>query len=131
MWRAGLFAIGWVVATWVVSPLVCAAESCCEVVLSKALADPQKGRLVVTFPGNDALRNRKQVVVRNEPKTRTTMRPEAGSFSAELWPGTYEVQISGWLIKGVPIKAGQDTKLKVGTLRLSAGPTSGLRMQDA
>jgi hypothetical protein len=82
------------------------------------------GRLVISFPeGADVGGTRVDVYKSGESKS---IAGGYGSRTFDLLPGTHAVAIAGKLVEGVPVQSGNDTKLKVGAIRITAG--SGTRV---
>jgi hypothetical protein len=104
------------------------ADVCCAVVANPALKG-QMGRLVVNFPGEAKARGRKQWVVYQAGST-TELLSRYEDFTGELLPGTYDLVVSGQRVNGVRIKAGHDTKLRLGTLRVQAAQDTPVAILD-
>ena len=102
------------------------AEPCCSVVANAALKG-QMGRVVVAFPDGAVPKNPRVDVLKNGKVVLSGY----GNQSWELLPGTYEVSISGKRVSNVPVKAGHDTTVKVGVLRISAGKQTRVDVFDA
>ncbi len=90
-------------------------SSCCHLVANAALKG-RLGRIVVAFPSS-ALPRGTRVAVLKEGKE---VQADYGNHNFELLSGTYEVTISGKRIPNVTVKAGHDTNVKVGVLRIQA-----------
>ena len=93
------------------------ANPCCEFVSNASRGS--QGALVVAFPqGADV-----GISIVNVYKTdgQTKLQGGIGSQSWRLTPGTYSVEISGVRVPNVPVKAGSDTRVRVGVLRVKAG----------
>ncbi len=90
-------------------------ELCCNVVANSALKG-RFGRLLVTFPAA-AVPTATRIAVLKDGKE---VQADYGSHSWELLSGTYDVTISGKRIPNVTVKAGHDTNVKVGVLRITA-----------
>jgi hypothetical protein len=91
-------------------------SSCCDLVANAALKG-RFGRLVVTFPAA-AVPTGTRVAVLKDGKE---VQAGHGSQSWQLLSGTYEVKIAGKTVSNVSVKAGHDTNVKVGVLRVSVG----------
>jgi hypothetical protein len=89
-------------------------SSCCDLVANAALKG-RFGRLLVTFPAA-AVPTGTRVAVLKDGKE---VQAGHGSQSFELLSGTYQVTISGKTVSNVTVKAGHDTNLKVGVLRIT------------
>jgi hypothetical protein len=70
----------------------------------------------VTFPAAAMPKGTRVAVLKNGKEVQGGY----GSQNWELLSGTYEVSISGKTISNVTVKAGHDTNVKVGVLRISA-----------
>ena len=82
------------------------------------------GRLVVAFPeGANASGTRVDVYKSSES---SSIAGGYGGKTFDLLPGSHTVVIAGKRVEGVPVQSGNDTKLKVGALRITAG--SGTRV---
>jgi hypothetical protein len=75
------------------------------------------GRLVVAFPAGAVPQPTRVAVLKDEKEVQAGF----GSQSWELLSGTYDVTVSGKRVTNVAVKAGHDTNVKVGVLRISAG----------
>jgi hypothetical protein len=95
-------------------PTIHGEESCCNVVANAALKG-RLGRLVVAFPAAAVPTGTRIVVLKNGAEVQA----DYGSHSWELLSGTYEVTMSGKRILNVTVKAGHDTNVKVGVLRIT------------
>ena len=107
-------------------PTVPGAEPCCSVVANAALKG-QMGRVVVAFPDGAVPKKTRVDVLKNGKVVLSGY----GNQSWELLPGTYEVSISGKRVSNVPVKAGHDTTVKIGVLRISAGKQTRVDVFDA
>lgn len=90
------------------------SNSCCELVPNASLGS--QGKLVVAYPqGADA-----GISVVNVYKAdgQTKLQGGIGNQSWQLTPGTYSVEISGVRVPNVPVKAGSDTRVRVGVLQV-------------
>lgn len=90
-------------------------SSCCHLLPNTALKG-RFGRLVVAFPAG-AVPTGTRIAVLKDGKE---VQAGHGSQSWELLSGTYEVIVSGKRVSNVTVKAGHDTNVKVGVLRISA-----------
>jgi len=81
------------------------------------------GRLVLAFPeGTTELKVTTQLF---PPAGEKSVRTDYGPFSAEITPGTYDVEIGGRRVSGVPVESRRDTRLRAGVLRIhSTGNTT-------
>jgi hypothetical protein len=91
------------------------AGPCCAITANTALTG-RMGRLVVAFPA-EAATGGTAVTVSKDGKE---LLSGYGSRNWDLLPGVYEVSISGKQIQNVTVKAGHDTKVRVGALRIVA-----------
>jgi hypothetical protein len=89
-------------------------SACCSVVPNPTMTG-RLGRLVVTYPeGTDA---NARIDVSKGDKAATN---GYGNQAFELLPGSYTVVISGKRVDNVTVQSGNDTKVKVGVLRVTA-----------
>jgi hypothetical protein len=89
------------------------AQPCCAVVANAALR--RLGRVVVAYP--------EEVSARIDVFPAGEEQPVAsgyGDAAFDLFPGTYDVAISGKRVAGVTVQSGHDTQIKVGVLRVTA-----------
>lgn len=93
---------------------VVAAQGCCTTLANPALKG-RIGRVVVTFPAGAVPKGTRVAVLRDGKEVQA----DYGSHSWELLSGTYDVIISGKKIPNVTVKAGHDTNVKVGVLRIT------------
>jgi hypothetical protein len=93
-----------------------AATDCCIAVSNPGLKG-RFGRLIVTFPAAAMPKGTRVAVLKNGNEVQAGY----GSQSWELLSGTYEIKISDKTVSNVMVKAGHDTNVKVGVLRISAG----------
>jgi hypothetical protein len=91
------------------------APSCC-LLLPNAALKGRFGRLVVAFPAPAVPKGTRVAVF----KAGKEVQAGYGNQSWELLSGVYEVKISDKTVSNVTIKAGHDTNVKVGVLRISA-----------
>ena len=104
------------------------ANPCCEFVPNASLGS-HMGELVVAFPkGADV-----GISVVNVYKAdgQTKLQGGIGSQSWQLTPGTYSVEISGVRLPNVEVKAGSDTRLRVGVLEVKPGSNTIADVLDA
>lgn len=93
------------------------ANPCCEFVPNASLGS--QGELVVAFPqGADVGIS---IVNLYKADGQTKLRGGIGNQSWQLTPGTYSVEISGVRVPNVQVKAGSDTRVRVGVLQVKAG----------
>ena len=91
-----------------------ASGACCSIAPNPTMTG-RLGRLVVTYPeGTDA---QARIDVSREGKPATN---GYGNQAFELLPGSYAVVISGKRVDNVVVQSGNDTKVKVGVLRVTA-----------
>lgn len=100
-----------------------AAQSCCDIVANPALR--RLGRVVVTFPVEVSAR----VEVFRAGETKSLV-DGYGDRAFDLFPGTYDVGISGKRVAGVTIRSGHDTQVKVGVLRVSSSDGTHVEIAD-
>jgi hypothetical protein len=80
------------------------------------------GRVVVAYP--EKVSARIEVFRAGEKQS---LAAGYGDAAFDLFPGTYDVVISGKRIAGVTVRSGNDTKIKVGVLHVTA--SSGTRIE--
>ncbi len=100
-----------------------AAVPCCNVVANPALR--RLGRVVVAYPEKVSAR----IDVFRAGETQSV----AGGFgdaAFDLFPGTYDVTISGKRVTGVTVRSGNDTQIKVGVLRVTASDSTRVDLVD-
>ena len=102
-------------------------ESCCEFVANPSLRD--EGRVVVTFPTGLNLSH--TMVYLYPPGAPTQAALSSGNGSFPLPPGRYDVGIHTIRLADVPVRAGFDTRVKVGVLRVSKDNATTYRVLDA
>jgi len=101
-----------------------ADSQCCTIVPNAAMRG-RLGRLVVAYPEEVAARI--DVYRPGEPRAIQT---GYGDQAFDLFPGTYEVTISGKRIGGVTVRSGSDTQIKVGVLRVNASEGTRIELAD-
>jgi Cu/Ag efflux protein CusF len=106
-------------------PTVHGADPCCNVVANAALKG-RLGRVVVAFPDGAVPKNTRVDVL----KDGKVAQGGYGNQSWELLSGTYEVSVSGKRVSNVTVKAGHDTTVRVGVLRVSAGTDTSVGVLD-
>jgi hypothetical protein len=96
-----------------------AGESCCVVVANPAMRG-RLGRVVVAFPDELVAEvSGARVEVYRAGETQAVA-SGYGNQAFDLFPGTYEIAISGKRVTGVAVRSGSDTQIGVGVLRVSA-----------
>jgi hypothetical protein len=95
------------------------AQACCAVVANAALR--RLGRVVVAYPEKVSA----SIEVFRAGETQSVV-SGYGDAAFDLFPGTYDVVISGKRVAGVTVRSGNDTQIKVGVLRVTA--SSGTRI---
>jgi hypothetical protein len=88
--------------------------ACCSIVPNPTMKG-RLGRLVVTYPEGTDAGARIDV-----SKGDTAATNGYGNQAFELLPGSYTVVISGKRVDNVTVQSGNDTKVKVGVLRVTA-----------
>lgn len=83
------------------------------------------GRVVVAYPEEVAAR----IDVFRAGETQSVM-SGYGDQAYDLLPGTYDVSISGKRVAGVTVRSGQDTKIRVGVLRVNASDGTRIDLID-
>lgn len=92
-------------------------EPCCSVVANPALR--RLGRVVVAYPEKVSAR----IDVFRAGETQSVA-GGYGDAAFDLFPGTYDVAISGKRVAGVTVQSGHDTQIKVGVLRVTASDST-------
>jgi hypothetical protein len=100
-----------------------AAAPCCGVVANPALR--RLGRVVVAYPEKVSAR----IDVSRAGETQSVA-GGYGDAGFDLFPGTYDVTISGKLVAGVTVQSGHDTQIKVGVLRVTASEGTRVDLVD-
>jgi hypothetical protein len=100
------------------------ATPCCGVVANPALR--RLGRVVVAYPEKVSAR----IDVFRVGETQA-LSSGYGDAAFDLFPGTYDVAISGKRIAGVTVQSGHDTQIKVGVLRVTASEGTRVDLIDA
>ena len=95
---------------------------CCVIVSNPELKS--LGRIVVTLPGST--KASPHIVIFNAGDDKKAVLNWWGAGSGDLIAGRYAAVIGGRRVAGVEVRAGHDTKIRVGVLRLHAG--SGTRV---
>ena len=104
------------------------AAPCCDFVPNASLGS-HLGQLVVAFPqGADV-----GISIVNVYKAdgQTKLQGGIGNQSWQLTPGTYSVEISGVRLPNVEVKAGSDTRVRVGVLLVKVGGNTIADVLDA
>ena len=97
------------------------AADCCRTVANADLKS--LGRVVVAFPkGSNAGGARIDIFKAEDDKK--VIAYSYGEIAADLHPGGYVVAVTNKRVKGVEVRAGHDTKIRVGVLRMHAGPAT-------
>ena len=84
------------------------------------------GRVVVAFPDGAVPKDTRSDVL----KDGKVVQSGYGNQAWDLLSATYEVKISGKPVPNVTVKAGHDTTVKVGVLRVSAGKDTSVGVLD-
>lgn len=80
------------------------------------------GRIIVTFPqGSSPSSTRVEVHAEGAKETNAS---NYGGLAADLFPGKYDVVISGVVVQGVEVRSRSDSNVAVGVLRVSAGSST-------
>jgi hypothetical protein len=104
------------------------STDCCEIVPNSDLKG-RMGRLIVQFPKDaDAGNTRVEIF---HPIEQKALKGGYGNQTIELLPGLYDVDISKKRLTSVPVKSGNDTRVKVGVLHVSAGKETRIDVLDA
>ena len=102
-------------------------NSCCELVANSQLTD--QGRVVVNFPAGLNLSH--TMVYVYQPGAPMQVALSTGNGIFPLPPGHYDVGIYTIRLAGVPVRAGFDTRVKVGALRVSTDNATTYRVLSA
>jgi hypothetical protein len=97
---------------------------CCAVVANPALR--RLGRVVVAYPEEVSAR-----IDVFRPGETQAVAGGYGDAAFDLFPGTYDVAISGKRVAGVTVRSGHDTQIKVGVLRVTASESTRVDLVDA
>jgi hypothetical protein len=103
-----------------------AAADCCEVTPNAALSAGM-GRIVVGYPGDGAGGTRLDVYAAGTSKA---LNSDYGDTALELAPGTYDATVGGRRVTGVGVRAGHDTRIRVGVLRVHANDATRIDLVD-
>lgn len=106
-------------------PTMHGGTPCCNIVANGALKG-RLGRVVVAFPDGAVPKSTPVEVFKDGKKLQSGY----GNKSWELLSGTYEVSISGKQVPNVMVRAGHDTIMKVGVLRVTAEKGTSLGVSD-
>ncbi|HET8721874.1 MAG TPA: hypothetical protein VFM24_07590 [Nitrospira sp.] len=87
---------------------------CCAIVANVNLKG-RLGRLVIAFP-SAAVPTGTRIAVFKDGRE---VQADYGNHEFELLSGTYEIKIGGRTVPNVTVKAGHDTKVRVGVLRIT------------
>jgi hypothetical protein len=86
------------------------------------------GRLLVQFPeGSKAEANIRLFKAGEETEVQSTYH----KFSADLLPGTYDVEVASMRVNGVEVKPRHNTRVRVGALKMSADKSTNLKVRGA
>ena len=102
------------------------AQGCCTILQNPTLKG-RLGRVVVAFPDGAVPKNTRVDML----KDGKVVQGGFGNQSWELLPGVYEVSISSRRVGNLTVKAGHDTTVKVGVMRISAGKETRVDVLDA
>lgn len=103
-----------------------ASDSCCELVANSQLTD--QGRVVVTFPAGLNVSNTMVYIYQPGAPAQLALSTGGGAFAVA--PGTYDVEVQKLRLTNVPVKAGYDTRVKVGALRVTADNSTTYHVLD-
>jgi hypothetical protein len=100
-------------------------DPCCEIVANPA-AGTHLGRVVVAFPsaGMDVGTH----IELFKAGATTPLATKNSSLEVDVPPGTYMVSIGGAKVDNVTVRAGHDTKVRVGVLRVKAAGDSHMEL---
>jgi hypothetical protein len=99
-------------------------SGCCDIVPNPDMRG-RLGRVVVAYPEEVAAR----IEVFRTGETQS-LAAGYGDAAFDLFPGTYDVMISGKRVTGVTVRSGNDTKIKVGVLRVTASDGTRVDLVD-
>jgi hypothetical protein len=99
-------------------------SACCDIVPNPDMRG-RLGRVVVAYPEKVSAR----IDVFRAGETQS-VGGGYGDAAFDLFPGTYEVTISGKRITGVTVRSGNDTKIKVGVLHVTASDSTRVDLID-
>lgn len=89
-------------------------QGCCVIMANSSLKG-RFGRLIVAYP-SAAVPTGTRIAVFKDGRE---VQADYGNHEFELLSGTYEIKIGGMTVHNVTVKAGHDTKVKVGVLRIT------------
>jgi hypothetical protein len=95
-----------------------ADSGCCDIVPNPDMRG-RLGRVVVAYP--EEVDARIDVFRPGETQAAAS---DYGDAAFDLLPGTYDVVISGKRVTGVTVRSGNDTRIRVGVLRVSASDST-------
>jgi hypothetical protein len=101
-----------------------AGSPCCDIVPNPAMRG-RLGRVVVAYPEEVSAR----IDVYRTGETQS-LAGGYGDAAFDLFPGTYDVTISGKRVAGVTVQSGHDTQIKVGVLRVTASDSTRIDLVD-
>ncbi|HEY9181646.1 MAG TPA: hypothetical protein VIQ99_00515, partial [Gammaproteobacteria bacterium] len=99
-------------------------SQCCDIVPNAAMRG-RLGRVVVAYPEKVSAR----IDVFRPGETRAVA-SGYGDAAFDLFPGTYDVTISGKRVTGVTVRSGNDTKIRVGVLHVTASTGTRVDLVD-
>lgn len=102
-----------------------AGGACCDIVPNPAMRG-RLGRIVVAYPEEVSAR-----IDVYRPGETQSVASDYGNAAFDLFPGTYDVVISGKRVTGVTVRSGNDTRIKVGVLRVTASDGTRVDLVDA
>ena len=106
--------------------MTASGETCCEIIANPRLNN--QGRVIVAFPEGINLSN--TMVYVYQPGAAKQVALSVGSGTFPLAPDTYDVEVQKMRLTGVTVKAGHDTRVKVGVLRITADNSTTYRILD-
>jgi hypothetical protein len=108
-------------------PEISSASTCCAIVANPAMKG-RLGRLLVTYPDGAKISGAQTKVYKAGDAE--AIADGWGNRALDLIPGTYAVVISGKRVENVTVRAGHDTKVRVGVLRVTAGSGTRVKVLD-
>lgn len=105
-------------------PGTVAGSGCCDIAPNPAMRG-RLGRIVVAYP--EEVSSRIDVF---RPGETQSVAGGYGDSAFDLFPGTYDVTIAGKRIAGVTVRSGNDTRIRVGVLRVNASDGTHVELAD-
>jgi hypothetical protein len=61
----------------------------------------------------------------------SSVRTGYGAITAEMMPGSYDIEVNGKKLADIPVEAGKDTRIRSGALRLHGSPSTRFVIYEA